>query len=339
MEYNIYKEKFTKKAIKEGLTETEVNECLIYAKPLIENGLPIIFNTSHFSKLVGVRKTYIKRAAIYSRSYYRSFTIAKRNGNPREISEPLPNLKLIQNYILSEILYNVKISAFAKAYKKKTTIIENTRYHVNQKKLVTLDIRNFFSSIKKEQVYIIFNKLGYSEIISDLFSKLCTLNDQLPQGAPTSPFLSNIFMSDFDMFVADYCTSKNIRYTRYADDISLSGDFDEKEIIELIIERLKEKGLELNNEKTKIMLRNQRQIVTGIVVNEKNQVPRKERLKLRQEVFHIRTKTLEVHKEIKNIKNRNYLYHLYGKISYVVFINPNDKEFIEYKEYIRTLFK
>ncbi|MCV9386992.1 reverse transcriptase family protein [Reichenbachiella ulvae] len=339
MEYELYKEKFTSKAHRSGLTKQEIEECLSYARPLLDKNLPLIYNTSHFSRLVGIRKIYIKRASIYTKSYYRKFLIAKRQGNPREISEPLPNLKHIQTYILTEILQHVKISAFAKAYKKKANILENTRYHVNQEKVVTLDIKNFFPSITFKAIENIFFKLGYSPILSNLFAKLCTLNGCLPQGSPTSPYLSNIFMYDFDSKLADFCLERKIRYTRYADDIAISGDFDEKEAIDYITDLLKGLDLELNPSKTKIMCQNQRQIVTGIVVNKKNQIPRKERLKLRQEVFHIRTKGLKAHIKHKGITKRNYLYHLYGKISYAVFINPYDKEFIEYKRLIKSLMK
>ncbi|RKN83677.1 reverse transcriptase domain-containing protein [Ulvibacterium marinum] len=336
MEFEIYKKKFEAKALKTGLTDLEITDCLNYALPLIEKGLPVIYNTSHLSKLVGLRKTYVKRAAIYTKSYYRNFTIAKRSGMPREISEPLPNLKIIHKFILEEILENIKVSAFAKAYKKKSNILENTRYHINQNKVVTLDIENFFPSITTDKVENIFRGLGYSDLISNLLSKLCTLNNSLPQGAPTSPYLSNLFMKGFDSKLADFCLSKKIRYTRYADDITLSGDFNEKEAIDYISVLLKELDLDLNC-KTKIMKRGQQQIVTGIVVNEKSQVPRKERLKLRQEIYHIKTKDLDSHKKFKQITQRNYLYHLYGKISYVVFVNPKDEEFIEYKKFLKTL--
>lgn len=339
MNFEAYSQKFKRRAEKEGLTESEILDCLNYAQPIIENNLPVIYNTSHLSKLVGVKKKYLKRASVNTNSYYRKFTIAKRNGKPREISEPLPNLKLVQSFILIEILSKVKISAFAKAYKKKSTILENTRYHLNKKKVVTLDIKDFFSSINSEKVEKIFLNLGYSPLISDFLSKLCTFKDNLPQGAPTSPYLSNIYMKDFDSKVADYCLAKDIRYTRYADDITISGNFNHQNAIEFITVLIVGLELELNSKKTKVMLPSNRQMVTGIVVNEKNQVPRKERLKLRQTIYHIKTKGLEEHKNFKNITQKNYLSHLYGKISYVVFINPNDKEFLGYKEYLKSIIK
>ena len=307
MEFETYKEKFETSAKKNGLNDIQIQECLEYAKPLIQKKFPIIYNTSHFSKLVGIRKTYIKRAAIYTKSYYRSFTISKRSGKPRQISEPLPNLKLIQDYILKSILENEDVSIFAKAYKRKSNLIENTRYHVGQPKVVTLDIKDFFSSITKEDVFKIFLNMGYSELLSDLFSKLCTLNYSLPQGASTSPYLSNLFLKNFDNIVADYCLPQNIKYTRYADDITFSGIFDHELIINFIRENLSVYKLELNESKIKVMLPNQRQIVTGIIVNEKIQIPRKERLKIRQEVYHIRKRTLESHIEEAKITQRNYL--------------------------------
>lgn len=339
MDFTTYSSKFTNKALKLGLTNLEIDECLNYSKKIFEANLPIIYNTSHFSKLVGVRKTYIKRAAIYTKSYYRNFEIAKKNGNPRLISEPLPNLKSIQDFILKEILSNVKVSAFAKAYKKKSSIIENTRYHINQSIVLSLDIEDFFGSIKREKIEKIFLMLGYSELLSDLFSKLCTLNDSLPQGAPTSPFLSNIIMKEFDSKIADYCLENKIRYTRYADDITLSGNFNVKEAEKLVTSELLKLDLKLNTDKTKIMTPNMRQIVTGIVVNQKNQVPRNERMILRQSMYYIKKFGLEEHIKAKNISYNNYLYYLYGKIAYIVYINPEDKEFIEYKNDLKGLIK
>lgn len=339
MDFTTYKNKFIAKATQSKMSDSDINDCLDYAKKLFDNSIPVIYNTTHLSKLVGVRKTYIKRASIYTKSYYRNFEIAKRNGKPRLISEPLPNLKLIHNYILDEILNNVSISSFAKAYKPKSPIKENIRYHVNQQIVLAIDIKDFFPSINKDMVEKVFLNLGYSELLSDLFSKLCTLNNSLPQGAPTSPYLSNIVLKSFDKKVADYCLERNIRYTRYADDITLSGDFDTKEAIKYITQNIELIGLEINKNKTKIMTRNKQQLVTGIVVNEKMQVPRKERNSIRQNVFYLKKFGLNNYLEHEKINNKNFLHHLYGKISYVCYMNPNDNEFKDYKLYLKDLIQ
>lgn len=269
MDFESYKLEFTAKASLNGYSKENIDKCLKYAKPLLDKNLPIIYNTAHFCALVGYKRRYLNRAMIYTSYFYRDFDIIKKNGKLRKISEPLPSLKEIQYWILRNILEKVKISAFAKAYKRKTTLKENVRFHSNQKILINFDIKDFFPSIQLENIEEIFKNLGYSDWISNLMAKLCTRNKQLPQGAPTSPYLSNIFFKPIDDLIADYCIDKKIRYTRFADDLSFSGDFDEKDLSIFIKETLSAFQLNLNPDKTKILLRNQRQIVTGVVVNDK----------------------------------------------------------------------
>ena len=80
MEFSTYKNKFIFEALKAGYTENNIMQCLDYAKKLVENKVPIIYNTSHFSPLVGYKKDYLKKAAIHTPYFYRNFEIAKRNG-------------------------------------------------------------------------------------------------------------------------------------------------------------------------------------------------------------------------------------------------------------------
>ena len=337
MDFEHYKIDFIDAATNSGYTEQNILKCLNYAEVLFKNNVPVIYNLSHLSALVGYKREYIKKATSHTKFYYRDFSILKKNGKKRLISEPLPSLKDIQYWILNNILINVKVSPFAKAYKKKVSLKENLKFHKEQKKVFTLDIENFFPSIKTNDVEKIFKSLGYSELLSNTIAKLCTKDHYLPQGAPTSPCLSNIFFKEADEKISKYCMSKKIMYTRYADDLSFSGDFDEKQLLMIVKESLDGLNLNLNNEKTKLMTSNMRQTVTGIVVNEKLQVEFKKRNKLRQDIYYIKKYTLADHMRFKNIKKANYLEHLIGKVNFVLQINPNDKEFIEYKTYLLKL--
>lgn len=110
-----------------------------------------------------------------------------------------------------------------------------------------------------------------------MLTNLCCLNGSLPQGAPTSPMLSNIVLEDFDNEIGLYAIEQKIRYTRYADDMTFSGDFNAGKVISKVKRQLNDLGLKLNDEKTRTRGRGQRQEVTGIVVNEKMQLPRSER--------------------------------------------------------------
>jgi RNA-directed DNA polymerase len=339
MNFEQYKQEFEQKASKSGYTAENIIRCLEYARPLIEKGLPVIYNTSNLSVLVGYRKEYIKRAVVYTPYFYRDFQIKKRNGKMRSISEPLPSLKEIQEWILTNILEQVKVSPFAKAYRKKVSLIENVKFHKQQPKVVTLDLKDFFPSITREHVEKIFLSLGYSKLISNLLSKLCTKDGHLPQGAPTSPYLSNIYFKKADDIIISHCLANDIKYTRYADDLSFSGEFDETEVITLVDKTVTSFGLSLHPDKIKVMKRHERQTVTGIVVNEKPQVVFHKRNKLRQDMYYIMKFGLQNHMIHKKIKNKSYLEHLLGKINFVLQLNPQDKEFQDYKAHLIGLKK
>jgi RNA-directed DNA polymerase len=339
MDFSNYKDAFTNEAIQSGYSEQNIQRCLDYAAPLFSNAVPIIYNTSHLSVLVGYKKEYLQKAALHTKYFYRDFEVVKRNGKKRPISEPLPSLKEIQHWILKKILYSIPVSPFAKAYKPNVSLIENIKFHRNQPKVFTLDLENFFPSITIDGVEKIFSELGYSNSISNLLAKLCTRNGTLPQGAPTSPTLSNLIFIDADEMIANYCIQKKIRYTRYADDLSFSGDFDEKElfvVVKGIIEKMKFK---INTAKTKLMTPGNRQTVTGIVVNEKPQVVFHKRNELRQAMYYIQKFGIDEHREYREINQRNFLEHLLGKINFVLQINPKDTEFIKYKSFLVDLKK
>jgi RNA-directed DNA polymerase len=339
MKFEQYKQEFETKTSNSGYTAENIQRCLDYAKPLIDKGFPVIYNTSHLSVLVGYRKDYIKRAVVYTPYFYRDFEIKKKNGKLRKISEPLPSLKEIQDWILKNILEIEKVSPFAKAYRKKVSLIENVKFHKNQPKVLTLDISDFFPSIKTKSVELIFKAFGYSDLISNLLAKLCTRDGCLPQGTPTSPYLSNIYFKSADDLIIKYCLDNDIKYTRYADDLSFSGNFDEKQLIELVENTVRSMGLSLHPDKIKIMKPNERQTVTGIVVNEKPQVVFHKRNKLRQDMHYIIKFGIQSHMQRQNIKYRNYIEHLLGKINFILQLNPKDNEFQKYKEHLIGLKK
>lgn len=222
--YSKYEKEFTKKAYAHGFSKENIDKCLNYAKPLILRGLPVIYNISHFASLVGYNRIYISRATKSTRYFYRHFTIKKKNGDDRSLSEPLPSLKEIQTWILEEVLYKIKSSKYSKAYTPNRSIKGHARYHTRQPKVLTLDIKNFFGSIKPPLVCTFFEEIGYSKSISSQLTSLCFLNKSLPQGAPTSPYLTNLLLIDFDVAIGEHCETNNIRYTRYADDMAFSGE-------------------------------------------------------------------------------------------------------------------
>lgn len=339
MDFTKYKKYFTDEALKTGLSKHNIQHCLDYAEVLVSHNVPVIYNPSHLSALVGYQKEYLKKAALHTSYFYRNFEITKKNGKKRPISEPLPSLKEIQIWILKNILEKVPVSPFAKAYKSETRLIENLKFHKNQPKVFTLDLENFFPSIKIELVEKVFLELGYSKMVSNLLAKLCTKDSTLPQGAPTSPYLSNLVFREADAIISEFCKQRKIKYTRYADDLSFSGDFDENELLDKVTETIKNLNLRINESKTKLMTPDKKQIVTGIVVNDKPQVAFNKRNELRQAMYYIKKFGFEEHRVYKEIRQSNYLEHLLGKINFVLQINPKDSEFSAYKALLINLKK
>ncbi|MFG4001367.1 reverse transcriptase domain-containing protein [Flavobacterium aquidurense] len=333
----LYAERFTQKALENGFSSDYINKCLSYANPLLENNLPVVYNIDHLSGLVGYNISYIKRAVKFQKYFYREFEIEKRNGKKRTLYEPLPSLKEIQLWILNEILYKLKVSRYAKAYVPKRSIKEHTIYHTDEPFVLTLDIKKFFNSIKFEYVESLFRNIGYSEKMSNLFTKLCFRDNELPQGAPTSPYISNLILKEFDSAVSNYCMGNKIKFTRYADDLAFSGNLNAEEIEKLVKDELSKIGLELNDDKRKLMEPNQPQLISGIIVNKKAQLPKKVRNSLRNEMYYIKKFGLENHLEQTKQKKTNYIKHLLGRINYLLQINPRDKEFIEYRKFLHEL--
>lgn len=155
----------------------------------------------------------------------------------------------------------------------------------------------------------------------------------LPQGAPTSPYLSNLILSNFDDLVAKYCNDNKLKYTRYADDMTFSGDIIQKdELISFVQSELNKIGLKLNFEKINFMKQSVPQIVSGVIINKKVQLRKEDRNKIRNIMYFISKFGLEDHLKRTNEKRDYFVFHLLGKIQYGLSLNPNDLELKRYKE-------
>lgn len=271
--------------------------------------------------------------------HYHNVYIPKSDGSQRKLSVPDLILKRVQKSIADNILSQYAISRYAKAYKPGASVQRNASPHVGKKKILKLDIEGFFDNILYSQVKnTVFRKEKYSEPIRVLLTMLCYYKESLPQGAPTSPAITNIIMYDFDETVGEFCNEKNIAYTRYCDDMTFSGDFDEKEIIRFVKNELCKLGLFLKNRKTAVISATKRQYVTGIVVNEKINITKHYKKKIRQEMYYIRKFGLDGHLSRMNIHDKKqYVLSLNGRIAFVLQTTPNDREFMEYKKILSLI--
>lgn len=326
MNWQNYAKRFRREARKAGRGDDYIERCLTYAKSLYKAGLPIIYDQEHLALLVGYSIEYLCKVSNAQTHSYRKFRIPKVSGGWRKIAEPLPSLKEIQRFILDNILYKCEPSKFAKAFIPGKSIRENARFHRNQPMVLSLDIQDFFPSISASRVYGLFWRMGYCKPVTTMLTQLCTLDGSLPQGAPTSPALSNLVSLRLDRRLSNYAIKNAIRYTRYADDLTFSGNFNTGSVIRLVRKVLFDDGLELNVEKTRLMQRHNRQEVTGIVVNKKMQAPRSLRRKLRQDIYYIEKYGLDSHMEATKKLLVNYVNHLRGIANFISFVNPADRD-------------
>lgn len=271
--------------------------------------------------------------------HYHTVYIPKSDGSRRKLSVPDLILKQVQRSIADNILTQYPISRYAKAYKTGSSVQQNARPHVGKKKILKLDIEGFFDHILYSQVKdVVFCREKYSEPNRILLTMLCYYHDSLPQGAPTSPAITNIIMYDFDETVGAFCDAKRIAYTRYCDDMTFSGDFDEREVIDLVRDELYKLGLFLKKRKTAVIPATKRQYVTGIVVNEKINITKDYKKKIRQEIYFIRKFGLDGHLDrLKIADQKQYLMSLKGRVAFVLQTIPNDSEFLEYKKFLHSV--
>lgn len=271
--------------------------------------------------------------------HYHNVCIPKSDGTNRRLSVPDLILKKVQRSIADNILSYYPISVYAMAYKVGSSVQRNARPHVGKKKILKLDIEGFFDNILYSQVKNkVFYEEKYSEPVRVLLTMLCYYKESLPQGAPTSPAITNIIMYDFDEKIGNLCKKRNVAYTRYCDDMTFSGDFDEKEIISVVKDELKKLGLFLKNRKTVVISEYKRQTVTGIVVNEKINITKEYKKKIRQEVYYIKKFGLDEHLKRACISDKRlYIDSLMGRIAYVLQTIPDNTEFNAYKKDLQKI--
>jgi len=256
-------------------------------------------------------------------THYHPAVISKKSGGRRKLLVPDALLRTIQRNLLHHVLEEFQISEFACAYKKGTSIVDNARPHVGAKLVLKLDIQDFFNQITWILVYQnAFPGTHFPPAIRKMLTEFCCVRDRLPQGAPTSPTVSNLVMRPFDVHMGEWCREREIRYTRYCDDLTFSGVFAPEEVIRKVRGFLQVYGFELNRKKTRVLGRGNAQSVTGIVVNEKAQVSRAYRRKLRQEVYLFDRYGIKTEEGPKNDEKERR--RLLGKMRYVLSVNPED---------------
>ncbi len=308
------------------------------------HGLPVLSTPADVATALGLSVRKLRWLCFHSeaaqRVHYTAFEIPKRSGGTRRLAAPHQTLKAAQTRVLHDILEKVPLGAPAHGFVKGRSTVTNARAHLKQGVVVNLDVKDFFPSIGFRRVRGVFEHLGYSPAVATVLALLCTeaprrpveyagvtyhvaLGERaLPQGACTSPALSNLISRRLDRRLSARLGRQGWTYTRYADDLTFSS----KEAVRTQVGRVmatvrhvvQEEGFALNPKKGRVQVQAGRQLVTGLVVNEKPAVPREVVRRLRAILHQAQRTGLEA----QNKEQRpNFRQWLEGMISYVSMVD------------------
>lgn len=296
-----------------------------YVQKLILNDSPVIIDFNHLAELLGIQKDILASIIFKSSSFYYDFEIPKRNGGLRHISAPYPVLLNAQRWIYENILIQQPLHENSKGFIKNVSIVDNAKEHLNQPFLLKMDIENFFPSIKINRVISIFRNLGYTKKISYYLASICCCNQVLPQGAVTSPVISNIIAKRLDYRLTGFANKFDSKYTRYADDFTFSGKIIPVRLINYVEKIVSEEGFIVNSSKTKLLNEKKQKIVTGISISSgKLTIPKKTKREVRKNVYHILSKGMFEHQKNINSNDPIYLERLLGYLYFWYSVEPNN---------------
>ncbi len=204
---------------------------------------------------------------------YKEFSIPKKDGTTRDIAATCVSLKLMQRWVLENILYKVRVSQYSYGFKrgeKGSPLVRCAERHRNNLYILKMDLKNFYPSISKERIFKQFLQLGYNSYAANLLSNICTLHKRLPQGAVTSPYLANLVCYRMDKRIAGYCNKREITFTRYADDLTFSCDNRDslRNVYGMIKKIVEDEGFLLNEKKTQFMTPKVHKKILGVTVND-----------------------------------------------------------------------
>lgn len=340
------------KAKLEGHSSEYISDISGYADNLISKKLPVIFSTTHLAKLIGIPPLQLA-FIINNRPFnYKSYKLRKKHGGFRWINSPNKDLKYIQGWIKIHVLDIVESHEAACGFNKGSSIIKNATPHQKKDLILNIDLYRFFDSITEERVCGLFKWLGYLPNLAydmakllcyqpsdkyfeemekeGVFSKTYLLNKRaiLSQGSPASPVVSNILTYNLDIRLFNLAAKLTVNYSRYADDITFSGDRNTMVSLSTIKTIISEEGFYINKEKIKYLPKNRRQNVTGVVVNDGVRVNSAYKKKVFSELFFSEKFGIKNHLEFLKDKNQeeiksNYKDHLLGKIYFIHSVEPD----------------
>ncbi|QDV38457.1 reverse transcriptase family protein [Tautonia plasticadhaerens] len=311
---------------------------------LSRRGLPVLHRAEDLAGQIGIELGALRWLTYHRRSasvvHYHRYEIAKKTGGVRCISAPKPALAFAQRWVFDQILRRLDPEPQAHGFVPGRSIVTNASTHAGRAVVVNLDMKDFFPSVTFRRVKGLFRAIGYSEHLATVLALLCTepprvpatldgktthiaLGDRvLPQGACTSPSITNALCRRLDRRLDGLARRHGFTYTRYADDLTFSGDRPAVvgRLLRSVRSILAAEGFVEHPSKTRIMRRGGRQEVTGVTVNDRPNVSRRELRTLRA-ILH---NAARLGLESQNREDHpDFASHLRGRVEFACMVDPS----------------
>jgi RNA-directed DNA polymerase len=302
-------------------------------------GLPIVHTGAELAQAMGIPIARLRWLTFHRSAaplvHYHRYSVPKKTGGIRAISAPKPELARVQHWVQDQVLARIPTGEHAHGFVVGRSIVTNAQQHAGKQVVVNLDLKDFFPTVTFGRGKGLFESFGYSEEVATLLSLVCTEPPRVaveikaeartfvaigaravPQGACTSPALTNLVCRALDRRLAALARKHGYTYTRYADDLTFSGDRPTVvgRLLRSVRSIIADEGFVEHPSKTKVMRRTRRQEVTGLTVNDRPQVARAERKRLRAILHNAKRTSLDA-------QNReavpDFGAHLRGKIAFV----------------------
>jgi retron-type reverse transcriptase len=326
-----------------------IRTLLFDEQQLARYDLPLWRNESDLAEDLGISIKELRFFSVHRLAervvHYVSYTIPKARGGQRLIMAPKKRLKALQRLLLKKLVSKLPHSEHAHGFLAGRSVRTGAEPHVGRAVLLQMDLKDFFPSITYGRVRGLLIALGYGYPVAAILAAIMTEAERQPveidgviyqvpvgqrhtvQGAPTSPGLSNCVVLRLDRRLAGLARKFGFRYTRYADDLTFSGD-DDTRLHGLRVQAqrvIEEEGFQVNADKTHVSRRGRSQRVTGVTVNEQLGLSRKERRRLRAAIHQLRQAQAAGQSDPAREKRMR------GELAYLAMLNPQQAEALRRK--------
>lgn len=324
-----------------------LNDRRCHVERLTDLDLPVLATPADVAQALCVTIPHLRwlcfHAEAMESAHYTQFEVPKRTGGTRVLAAPKRYIRHAQEWVLQNILAKVPVHDAAQGFVPGRSTVTNAKLHQGSELVINLDLKDFFPSVSVHRVRGIYESLGYSPAAATVLSLICTESPRrvmsyggkryfvavgdraLPQGACTSPALSNLVTRRLDKRLTGLAAKKGLSYSRYADDLTLSAAHREEVNVGFLLAQVRhiveDEGFTVNEKKVHLQRKGGRQTVTGIVVNHPDRLSmsRTERRKLRAILNNARRTGLEAQ---NRSGHPSFEAHLRGKLAYLSMINP-----------------